>query len=111
MFYQSARDYINRLIHMQRHMLRYEYKRVDHATVVRSIDTLETLLSFYKYDTNEKMTRFWRKYRYQIRMLLPTARHPGYSKLLAEFESLDSLANESKFEIWQSVSLSLSRQF
>jgi hypothetical protein len=110
MSYQTAaRDYIERLIHLQRHVPR-QYKRIDQGFVNESITKLENQLSFFPYKEESQMIRFWQKYRYNIRILLPTNRHPAFAKLLVEFELLDSFASADKEnQVWQAVSTALSK--
>lgn len=108
-FHAAAREYIERLIRLQRNVPP-QYKRIDQSAVHESIDKLEMLLSFYPYNEESKMKRFWRKYRYHIRILIPTNRHPAFAKLLVEFELLDSYAEADKENlIWHTVASALSK--
>ncbi len=108
-FHTAARDYIERLIRLQRNVP-HQYKRIDQTSVHNSIDKLETLLTFYTYNEESKMIRFWRKYRYHIRILLPSNRHPAFAKLLVEFELLDSYAGDDNENIiWNTVASVLGR--
>jgi len=108
-FHRDARAYITRLINLQRHVPG-KYKRIDRAAVSKSIDKLETLLAFYPYNNDLKMARFWRTYRYHIRILLPTNKHPAFSGLLIEFEHFDSIANyEDENAIWNHVASALNK--
>lgn len=108
-FHTAAREYIERLIRLQRNVPP-QYKRIDQSAVHESIDKLEMLLSFYPYNEESKMKRFWRKYRYHIRILIPTNRHPAFAKLLVEFELLDSYAEADKENlIWHTVASALSK--
>ena len=102
-FHQQARDYIHRLVNLQKFMPK-EYKRIDQVTVIQSMDTLEKYLDFYAYDTDHKMRTFWRKHRWRIKILLPRKEHSAFEKLLVEFEHLDSYAaSDMQTEIWQSI--------
>lgn len=108
-FHAAAREYIERLIRLQRNVPQ-QYKRIDQSAVHESIDKLEMLLSFYPYNEESKMKRFWRKYRYHIRILIPTNRHPAFAKLLVEFELLDSYAEADKENlIWHTLASALSK--
>jgi molybdopterin-guanine dinucleotide biosynthesis protein A len=102
-FHQEARNYIGRLINLQRHIPK-QYKRIDQVTVIKSIDTLETYLAFYPYNTDPKMRTFWRKHRHRIQILLPRKDHSAFAKLLVEFERLDSYAQEdADVAVWDTV--------
>lgn len=108
-FHAAAREYIEKLIRLQRNVPP-QYKRIDQSAVHESINKLETLLSFYAYNEDSKMIRFWRKYRYHIRILIPTNRHPAFTKLLMEFELLDSYTEADKENlIWHTVASALGK--
>lgn len=102
-YWQQARDFIEKLIRMQQRMLP-QYQRADSASVAAAILKLGGYLSYYPYNCDEKMARFWRKNRYEIRILLPTYRHPAHAKLLTEYEHFDSYAHaDRQVVVWQSV--------
>lgn len=108
-FHSAARDFIIRLINLQKH-IPASYKRIDQITVIKCLDTLESYLDFYPYETDQKMRFFWNKHRYRIRILMPSVKHPAYAKLLIEFEHLDSFANsEQENAIWQPIANALSK--
>lgn len=90
-FHRDARDYINRLINLQRHMPA-KYQRADMGAVHKCMEEIGRQLSFYPYDTDTKMKRFWCANRNAIRLMLPTNRHPAFAKMIAEFERFDTEA-------------------
>lgn len=108
-FPEQARDYIFRLINLQKHMPE-RYKRIDRISSHNAIRTLENQLGAYPYDTDEKMRRFWRKHRYEIKILLPSAHHSAFEKLLIEFNHFDEYANlDQEIAIWKPISTALSK--
>jgi hypothetical protein len=88
MYASKAKSYILKLIRIQKAMRKQGLVRHDIAAVARSIDHLENYLNFYKYDTDEKMYRFYTQNIDRIRLLLPSEKHQDYQKLLQEFIDL-----------------------
>lgn len=108
-FSEQARDYIFRLINLQKHMPD-QYKRIDRTAVHNSIRTLENQLGAYPYETEQKMRRFWRKHRYEIKILLPSIHHSAFEKLLVEFNHFDEYANlDQEIAIWKPIANALSK--
>lgn len=88
-YHQEARAYIEKLIRVQRGIRRKGFVRIDQPAVSSAMADVQRLLTFYRYDSDEKMRGFWRRYRTRIRMMIPTREYPGYEKLMAEFKNLD----------------------
>lgn len=108
-FHEYARDYICRLINLQRH-IPDRYKRIDRTAVYKSIMVLENQLDAYPYDTERKMRMFWRKHRYEIKLLLPSRSHSAFEKLLVEFEHYDAFTNQNpEVAIWQPIANALGK--
>jgi hypothetical protein len=102
-FYRDARAFITRLINLQRH-IPAKYKRSDMAAMLKCMVAIERQLSFYPYDSDLKMKRFWTANRNAIRLILPTNRHPAFAKMITEFEQFDSIAiAEYENTIWNTV--------
>jgi hypothetical protein len=91
-FHRDARDYITRLMNLQRHMPA-KYQRADMGAVHKCMEEIGRQLSFYPYDTDQKMSRYWCANRNAIRLMLPTNRHPAFAKMIAEFERFDTEAS------------------
>jgi hypothetical protein len=88
MYASKAKSYIRKLINIQKAMRKQGLVRHDIAAVARSIDHLENYLNYFKYDTDEKMHRFYTQNIDRIRLLLPSQNHQDYQKLLQEFIDL-----------------------
>ena len=110
MFYQAARRFIVGLIKMQQVIARH-YRRADHAGVVNAMIEMDEYLHYYRYDSDDKMARFWRKNRHKICMLLPSNTHNAFAKLKADFDQLDAYAHSDirETEVWQAVSQSFNK--
>lgn len=90
MFAQDARQYIEKLIRLQKKIEEKGYQRVDQAAVIQARKHLKKQLEFYPYNTNEKMRGFWEHNRDQIRALIPSDSHRCFKKLMKEFINLQN---------------------
>ncbi len=88
-YHQEARAYIEKLIRLQRGIRRKGFTRIDQPAVSSAMEDVRRQLAFYRYDSDEKMRGFWRRYRTRIRTLIPTRGYSGYEKLMKEFQNLD----------------------
>jgi len=89
MFTAEAREFITSLITIQRKIKKQGYVREDQQVINECIMIIETLLTTWKYATNELMAKFWINHRQEIRYLIPTSNYKGFKALLAHFECLD----------------------
>jgi hypothetical protein len=106
-FHRDARAYIARLINLQRHMPE-KYQRSDIAVVHKCMEDIGRQLSFYPYDSDIKMKRFWTANRNAIRIMLPTNGHQAFAKMLTEFEKFDTEAGaEAENAVWNPVATAL----
>jgi 4-hydroxyphenylpyruvate dioxygenase-like putative hemolysin len=90
MFAQEAREYIEKLIRLQKKIEEKGYRYIDHAAVKQARTHLKKQLDFYPYETDEKMRRFWDNHRDEIRGLIPSESHRCYNKLMSEFITLQN---------------------
>jgi len=90
MYAQEARQYITKLIRIQRTLDKKGYLRVDQPVVRQNINHLSKYLNYYRYETDEKMHGFFIRNRERIRLLIPNPTYPGYTKLLNEFYMLQN---------------------
>lgn len=88
MFYVQSRQFIEKLINLQRGMSRKGFIRHDYNDVIKSICELEKYLKIYRYDNDDKMRNFWKRKENYIITLLPGQNYPGYEKLMEQFLSL-----------------------
>lgn len=88
MFANEARQFIEKLIRIQRVIERKGYKRIDQPAVSKAREHLSKQLEFYPYDTDEKMKGFWERNQPEIRTLIPSETHPAFRKLMTEFINL-----------------------
>lgn len=88
MYYQQARQFIEKLIRLQRGMKSQGFVRHDYGAVSQSIGELEKYLKTYRYDSDDKMRSFWQRKEEHIRILLPGQNHPGYQNIIDEFITL-----------------------
>lgn len=88
MYYQQARQFIEKLISLQRGMKSQGFVRHDYGAVIQSIDELEKYLNTYRYDTDDKMRSFWQRKENHIRTLLPGQKHSAFKSILNEFITL-----------------------
>ena len=90
MYYTEARAYIEKLIRIQRQLLRKGFVRRDEPVVVESMAHLSKYLKYYRYDSDEKMRSFFHRNRERIRILLPGRSYPGFETLNREFMNLQN---------------------
>jgi len=90
MFAQEARQYIEKLIRLQKKIEEKGYRRNDQGAVIQARKHLKKQLEFYPYNTDEKMWRFWENNRDEIRALIPAESHRCFKKLMNEFITLQN---------------------
>ena len=88
MYYQQARQFIEKLIRLQRGMKKQGFVRHDYGAVSQSIGELEKYLKAYPYDSDDKMRSFWQRKETYIRTLLPGQNHAAYQSIINEFITL-----------------------
>ena len=88
MYATQAREFIIKLIKLQKGMKRKGFVRHDYGAVSQSIDELERYLKAYRYETDEKMRGFWLRKENHIRNLLPGQDYPGFKTIMQEFIEL-----------------------
>lgn len=98
MFAQQARNFIEKLIHIQKQIARSGYMRSDQDTLAVCLNGIEKLLKYWTYSSSEKMAAFWINHRAEIRYLVPTAQYAGFKTLLAEFDELDKQSQVIEFQ-------------
>lgn len=89
MFATEARSYIESLILIQKKIKGKGYDRADQNVVNECRRRIQPLIEENKYQTNERMARFWISHRTEIRYLIPTASYKGFKALMVHFECLD----------------------
>lgn len=87
MYSQDARQFIIKLIRIQRKLYRKGFRRKDQPAVRESIVHLSKYLNYYRYN-DEQMKSFFVRNIDKIRTLIPHPAYPGYQKLLDEFLNL-----------------------
>lgn len=90
MFAQNARQYIEKLIRLQKKIEEKGYRRIDQGAVIQARKHLKKQLEFYPYNTDEKMRGFWEHNRNEIRALIPAESHRCFKKLMNEFITLQN---------------------
>lgn len=90
MFFKDSRTYIMKLIRIQTHLLKKGYSRADQSTVLESLAFLKNQLSYYRYDSDDKMKSFFERHHDRIRALIPNESYPGFKKLMNEFMNLQN---------------------
>lgn len=90
MFFKDARAYIMKLIRIQTYLLKKGYARADQPTLMESLTFLKNQLSYYRYDSDDKMRSFFDRHHDQIRILIPNESYPGFRKLMNEFINLQN---------------------
>lgn len=88
MYHQQARQFIEKLIRIQKSMKKHEFVRHDYSAVSSSIAELEKYLKAFRYDDDDKMRGFWQRKENHIRTLLPGQNHPAFKSILNEFITL-----------------------
>jgi hypothetical protein len=88
MYAQEARQFITKLINMQKGMKKQGFIRHDYSAVSQSITELEKYLKAFKYDSDEKMRGFWNRKENHIRNLIPGQNHPAFKTIINEFIAL-----------------------
>lgn len=88
MYHEEARNFIEKLIRLQKGIKSAGYVRKDFGAVSQSISELKRYLDYYKYDTDEKMKAFWKSKAQHIRNILPKPTYKGYEKIMGEFDKL-----------------------
>lgn len=88
MFATEARQYIEKLIRLNKKMYEKGYRRHDQGAVNQARTNLKRQLDFYPYDTCTKMRLFWELNNNQIRLLIPSESHRCFKKLMNEFITL-----------------------
>lgn len=89
MYAAEARKYIESLIQIQKHIRKQGYERDDQQVVNECRRRIQPLIEENKYQTNERMARFWTNHREEIRYLIPTSNYKGFKALIYQFECLD----------------------
>lgn len=90
MFAKEARQYIEKLIRLQKKIEEKGYRRIDQDAVVQARKQLNNQLKFYSYNTDEKMRGFWERNNDKIRALIPAESHRCFKKLMNEFITLQN---------------------
>ena len=90
MFATEARQYIEKLIRLQKKIEEKGYRYIDHEAVQQARQHLKNQLEFYPYDSDEKMRSFWDRHRNEIRGLIPSQSHRCFKKLMTEFINLQN---------------------
>jgi hypothetical protein len=99
-YHTEAREYIDRLVRIQRFLVN-KYPNRDHKAILNSLTIIR--IGYDTIDTRKDsgMMKFWKRFREAIEYLIPGKDYSGYEKLRKEFEALDQV------EVWQMVSHSL----
>lgn len=90
MYHEEARQFIKKLIRLQRTIKEMGYVRRDFGAVNQSMAELNKYLDYYKYDTDEKMKAFWNSKQAHISNLLPRPTYKGYEKIMQEYINLNN---------------------
>jgi hypothetical protein len=90
MFAKEARQYIEKLIRLQKKIEEKGYRRIDQVTVIQARQHLKSQLEAYPYATDDKMKGFWDHHRDEIRVLIPSESHRCFKKLMHEFITLQN---------------------
>lgn len=88
MYHEEARQFIEKLIRLQKTIKEKGYVRRDFGAVNQSMNELTKYLNYYKYDTDEKMKTFWSSKQVHIRNILPRKTYKGYEKIMKEYLKL-----------------------
>lgn len=88
MYAKEARQFIEKLISMQKVMEQKGYQRTDQAAVRQSSSKLKKQLDYFPYETDEKMRRFFDRNQEAIKTLIPGENHPAFTKLMNEYITL-----------------------
>jgi len=89
MFAIEARKFIESLLLIQKKIKGKGYDRTDQNVVNECRNRIQPLIEENRYETNERMARFWINHRTEIRYLIPTSSYKGFKALMAHFEYLD----------------------
>lgn len=90
MYAADAKKYILKLIHIQNVIEKKGYLRADQAAIRHAREHLTKYLNYYRFDTDDKMRSFFDRNRNEIKTLIPTPNHPGFKKLMEEFNNLQN---------------------
>ena len=90
MYATEAKQYIRKLIHIQQNIEKKGYVRVDQFAVIQAREHLDKYLSFYKFETDDKMKSFFERNKDRVRTLIPNESYPGFKKLINEFINLQN---------------------
>lgn len=86
----EARKYLQKLIRIQRYLIKQGFKRSDHQQLTESLTFIDVQLRTYKYASDDKMRSFMARHHDQIRTLIPNESYPGFQKLMNEFINLQN---------------------
>lgn len=93
MLHKDAKDYIRKVLRVRAKLIREGASKMNPALAERHIGTLTRYLSYYKYDSDLAMAKFWRRHRYAIFELIPGASSPASKPLIERFNDLDGQVN------------------
>jgi len=89
MFAIEARKFIESLLLIQKKIKGKGYDRTDQNVVNECRNRIQPLIEENRYETNERMARFWINHRTEIRYLIPTSSYKGFKTLIYHSECLD----------------------